>query len=328
MKKVFESQESYYPNHYPEANEFMEAIWNGFWTHKEFNWSSDLLQFHNKLKPIEQQVVIRSLLSISQIEVSVKSFWANLGTHLPQPIWADLGYTLASNEVIHAKAYSNLLVILGLEDEFKKVLAENGELKQRHMWLQRCVKTSGKVPTKEEFLTNLVRFTLFTENVSLFSQFYILSHLHRYKNYLSKVNQQIDYTLHEEKLHAATGIWIANLIYEQYPEMFEDGRIADHLSRFIEYPMKSDKRLIKWILEDYHNDNLTPEIVYAYICKRMEDAIDQLHIPLKVNLDYDRSLLEKTSFMNDDSEGLAIVDFFHKRPTGYTKNIDWSDLDF
>ena len=332
MKKLFETQESYYPNHYPEANEFMQAIWNGFWTHLEFDWNSDRLQFHNTLKPIEQQIVKRCLLAISQIEVSVKTFWADLGKHLPQPVFSDLGFVLAGNEVVHAKAYSNLLLILGLEGEFKTVLSENTDLKRRHKWLKEFTRKQFPLDDEEkqrkQFVYSLILFTLFTENTTLFSQFYILTHLHRYKNYLPKVNQQLDYTIKEEQLHTSVGIWLINTIHSQYPELFEDRDMMTKLNQFPANALRNDKKLISWILKDYENDNLTPDMVYSYICRRMEKAIEKLTIPLNVSLDYDRSLLPATEWMDTDSESMAMTDFFHKRPVGYTRQIDWSDLDF
>ena len=59
---------------------------------------------------------------ISQVEVAVKSYWANIGKLLPQPEIGDMGAVFGGIEVIHSRAYSEILSVLDLEDEFNKLL--------------------------------------------------------------------------------------------------------------------------------------------------------------------------------------------------------------
>ena len=105
--------------------------------------------------------------AIGQIEVAVKTFWAKLGENLPHPSLADLGYVMANVEVIHNNAYERLLQILGLEEVFE----ENLKLE----WIQGRVNYLRKYTHKfyknsqKQYLYALILFTLFVENVSLFS---------------------------------------------------------------------------------------------------------------------------------------------------------------
>ena len=46
---IFDEQISRKPNHYPWTEEFIESMHNGFWTHKEFSFKSDVQQFKVKL---------------------------------------------------------------------------------------------------------------------------------------------------------------------------------------------------------------------------------------------------------------------------------------
>ena len=71
-------------DHYPWTQEFIEAMHNGFWTDKEFSFSSDIQDFNVNLKENEREMIIRTLSAIGQIEVAVKKFWAKLGRH-PSP---------------------------------------------------------------------------------------------------------------------------------------------------------------------------------------------------------------------------------------------------
>ena len=46
---IFEEQISRKPDHYPWAQEFIEAMHTGFWTDKEFSFSSDIQDFNVNL---------------------------------------------------------------------------------------------------------------------------------------------------------------------------------------------------------------------------------------------------------------------------------------
>jgi ribonucleoside-diphosphate reductase beta chain len=119
---IFDEQISRKPNHYKWTDEFIEAMHNGFWTDKEFNFKSDIQQFKVNLNDQEREIIIRTLSAIGQIEIAVKTFWAKLGENLPHPSLTDLGYVMANVEVIHNNAYERLISVLGLEDVFEKNL--------------------------------------------------------------------------------------------------------------------------------------------------------------------------------------------------------------
>jgi ribonucleoside-diphosphate reductase beta chain len=117
---LFEGQVSRKPDHYPEAQKFIDSIWNGFWTPNEFNFRQDITDFKAKLTEEERGVVVRALSAIGQIEIAVKTFWSKLGTNLPHPSITDLGFVMANSEVIHNLAYEKLLIVLGLEEVFEQ----------------------------------------------------------------------------------------------------------------------------------------------------------------------------------------------------------------
>ena len=119
---IFVEQLSRKPNHYPWTEQFIESMHNGFWTDKEFSFTSDVQQFKTALTDQEREIIVRVLSAIGQIEVAVKSFWAKLGENLPHPALQDLGYVMANTEVIHNNAYERLLTVLDMEDIFEENL--------------------------------------------------------------------------------------------------------------------------------------------------------------------------------------------------------------
>lgn len=194
---IFDEQISRKPNLYPWTNDFIEAIQNGFWTHREFSFGSDVHNFKVDLTEQEREMVTRTLSAIGQIEIAVKTFWAKLGDNLPHPSLSDMGMVFSANEVVHNHAYFFLLERLDLDSVFE----ENLKLE----WIQGRVnylrKYTKKVydDDKKQYLYALILFTLFVENVSLFSQFYVINWLNRNKNVLKDTQQQINYTKKEEE---------------------------------------------------------------------------------------------------------------------------------
>jgi ribonucleoside-diphosphate reductase beta chain len=167
---IFDEQIARKPNNYPWTEEFINTMHNGFWTDKEFNFQSDVQDFKVNMTDKERDMVTRSLSAIAQIEVAVKTFWAKLGENLPHPSLTDLGYVMANVEVIHNNAYERLLNVLEMENIFE----ENMKLdiiQNRVKYLRKYNHKYYK-DFKKQYVYALILFTLYVENVSLFSQFY------------------------------------------------------------------------------------------------------------------------------------------------------------
>ena len=210
---IFEEQITRKPDNYPWTEEYISAMHNGFWTDKEFNFQSDIQDFKVNLNDQEREMVKRSLSAIGQIEVAVKTFWANLGQNLPHPSLTDLGFVMANVEVIHNNAYERLLKVLDLEDVFEENMSLDiiqNRIKYLRKYLKKCYKDD-----KKQYLYSLILFTLYVENVSLFAQFYTINYFNRFRNYLKDTAQQVAYTSREEMLHALVGIKLVNVIREE-----------------------------------------------------------------------------------------------------------------
>lgn len=194
---LFEEQIARKPNKYPWTEKFIEVTQAGFWTHREFSFQSDIQDFKVNLTDQEKQVIIRSLSVIGQVEIAVKMFWGNIGKSLPHPSLIDLGFVLANTEVIHGNAYERLLEVLGIEDSFDEILNLK-IIKNRVSYLKKHL-DHYSFNDRQQFIYSLILFTLFIENLSLFSQFYTISWFNKNKNLLKDTNKQIEYTAREEQ---------------------------------------------------------------------------------------------------------------------------------
>ncbi|TDW20509.1 ribonucleoside-diphosphate reductase beta chain [Rhizobium azibense] len=326
---LFEPQVERLPDHYPWAQSFIEAMQEGFWTAKKFTFDRDATDYELHMTDAERQVVSRCLAAIAQIEVAVKKFWARLGDHLPHPSITDLGITMGYIEVIHNNAYEKLLKKLGLSHVFK----ENMSVPALAGRVGYLTKHNDKVygDDKKQYIYSLILFTLFVENVSLFSQFFIILHLNRFHKLLSDAAQQVKYTRNEELLHAQAGTKIINTLRQEYPELFDDELERRVVSEARE-ALKAEEALIDWMVGDYSRSGfeqgkeypLNAEILKHYVAERLNSSL--VDIGFKAQFAVPVTLPEDTFWMISGQLAPAKVDFFDTEPTSY-QQADQPDED-
>lgn len=319
---IFDEQISRKPNKYPWTEQFIEAMHNGFWTDKEFSFKSDLHQFKTQLTDQEREIIVRTLSAIGQIEVAVKTFWSKLGDNLPHPSLSDLGFVMANVEVIHNNAYERLLDVLGLNDVFEENLKLDwiqGRVKYLKKYTHRFYKDS-----KKQYLYALILFTLFVENVSLFSQFYIINWFARYKNVLKDTDQQVRYTRNEELIHGLVGVKLINTIREELPELF-DQELEEKIYQEAEQAFISESKIVDWMINGIDEKGLTAPILKEFIKNRINESLVQ--IGFKKIFEIDEDLLEETSWFDEELLGSNATDFFHSKPVEYAKKSQNYDED-
>ena len=321
---IFEEQLSRKPNLYPWTEKFIEAMHNGFWTDKEFSFKSDVQQYKTELTQQERDIIARTLSAVGQIEVAVKTFWAKLGENLPHPALQDLGYVMANTEVIHNNAYERLLSVLDMEDIFEQNLKLDfieGRVKYLRKYTHKFYKDS-----KKQYLYALILFTLFVENVSLFSQFYVINWFARYKNVLKDTDQQVKYTRNEENLHALVGMKIINTIRDEHPELFDE-ELEERIAQEALCAYKAEGKIVDWMINGIQKDNLSAPIVKEFIKNRINSSLEQ--IGFKTVFSIDNRLIEPTMWFAEELLGNNMTDFFHSRPVEYSKknqSFDEADI--
>jgi ribonucleoside-diphosphate reductase beta chain len=294
----------------------------GFWTDKEFSFSSDIQDFNVNLDDTEKEIIVRTLSAIGQIEVAVKKFWSKLGDNLPHPSLTDLGYVMANTEVIHNNAYERLLTVLGLEEVFEENLKLDfieGRVKYLRKYNHKFYKDS-----KKQYVYALTLFTLFVENVSLFSQFYIINWFNRNKNVLKDTGQQVKYTRNEENIHALAGIKIINTIRSQYPDLFDD-ELEQRILSEAQAAFIAESNIIDWMINGFDEKGLNAGILKEFIKNRINDSLEK--IGFHSAFDVDTSLLKDTMWFEEELIGNNATDFFHSRPVEYSKNSQTFNAD-
>ncbi len=228
---IFEKRVSLKPYEYPQLYEYVPAIRHSYWIHTEFNFTSDIQDFKSRLDGTEKSAIKNTMLAISQIEVAVKSFWGDLYQRMPKPEIGAVGSTFAESEVRHADAYSHLLEILGLNNEFK-ALKKKPVIMKRVQYLETALKNS-KSDDNKEYAEAVLLFSLFIEHVSLFSQFLIIMAFNKHKNMLKGISNVVEATSKEEQIHGDFGIDLIKILRDEHPEWFTD-RIPRNYSRDVQ----------------------------------------------------------------------------------------------
>ena len=309
---------------YPELYEYVSAIRHSYWIHSEFNFTSDIQDFKAKLSDRERSVIKNTMLAISQIEVSVKSFWGDIYHKIPKPEVGSVGATFGESEVRHADAYSHLLEILGLNKEFKE-LKKKPVIMRRVQYLENAL-TSSKSENLQEYSDALLLFSLFIEHVSLFSQFLIIMAFNKHRNLLKGVSNVVEATSKEEQIHGDFGIDLIKIIQKENPSWFDEN-YANRVKDMCLQAYKSESEIIDWIYEEGDLDFIPMQQVKEFIKDRFNRSLKSIGVD-KI-FETDEALLKDTEWFNDEIIGTKHGDFFVKRSINYskrTKSITADDL--
>ena len=193
---IFDKRVAFKPFEYPELMEYKNAINHSFWLISEWNFLGDTHDFHVRLNDVERSIITNAMLAISQIEISVKRFWTRLGERFPKAEFEQVGVTFGESEVRHADAYSHLLQLLGLNEEYDQLL-QNPVIQGRIDYLTKYLKGAAD-NSNENYTLTLTLFSIFIENVSLFSQFLIIKSFNKYNNVLKDIDNVVQATQKEE----------------------------------------------------------------------------------------------------------------------------------
>jgi ribonucleoside-diphosphate reductase beta chain len=311
-RSAFKKRTNLKPYEYPDLLEYVNAIRHSYWIHTEFNYSSDIQDLKVNLSKEEAGIVNRAMLAISQIEVQVKTFWAKVGDRLPKPEIQSVGATFAESEVRHADAYSNLLELMGLNDEFKKILTIPA-VQKRIEYLDQAIQYQVE---DKDYFKNIILFSMFVENVSLFSQFLIMMSFNKHKNVLKGISNAVEATSKEEDIHARFGFDLVNIIKKENPRWFNQ-EVVNNLKQITIKANEAESEIVDWIYGEHDLEFLPKALVKEFIKDRFNQSMRA--IGLEEAFQVDKDMIKETAWFTEEMLGTKNVDFFMKRSTAYSK---------
>jgi len=313
-KNIFMPRVNILPYEYPSLLAYKDAIRHSYWIDTEFNFTTDIDDFKTKISDDEREVIKRSMLAIAQIEVNVKTFWADLYKRMPITEIGDVGMTFAESEVRHKDAYARLLRILGLEEEFMHVV-EIPAIKDRITYLSKYLDGTRSKDNKM-YTKSVLLFSLFIEHVSLFSQFLIMMSFNKEKNLFKGISNVVEATSKEEEIHGNFGSELINIIKEENPEWFDE-----EFEQLIDSACKkayiAECKILDWIFEKGELSFLTKDTIKSFIQNRFNNSLAR--IGMKPVFEVDFSEIEKTLWFDVEILSTKEGDFFYKKQIDYNK---------
>jgi ribonucleoside-diphosphate reductase beta chain len=313
---IFDKRVAFKPFEYPDILEYKNAINHSYWLVSEWNFTSDIHDFHVKLNKVQQSAIKNAMLAISQIEVSVKKFWTKLGDRFPKAEFEQVGVTFGESEVRHSDAYSHLLQVLGLNDDFNDLL-ENEWIQGRVDYLQKYLKGASD-NSNEAYTLTLTLFSIFIENVSLFSQFLVIKSFNKHMNALKDIDNVVQATQKEEVIHALFGMYVIKQIQKEFPEWFNDDFYAK-LYRACKKAFDAECRIIDWIFEAGELEFLPKDVVVEFVKNRFNDSLTMIGGTKVFDVDVEK--LKSVKWFEDEIYAEVNTDFFHKKPVTYSKKV-------
>ena len=314
QNNIFEKRINLKPYEYPELLEYVDAIRHSYWIHTEFNFTSDIQDFKTLLSVSEREAVKRTMLAISQIEVSVKTFWGNLYSKMPKPEIGSVGATFSESEVRHHDAYSHLLEILGLNEEFEN-LKNNPVIMNRVRYLESALKNSSS-DENQEYAESILLFALFIEHVSLFSQFLIIMSFNKHRNLLKGISNVVEATSKEEQIHGNFGTDLILIIKKENPQWFDDNQ-QQSVNTLCKQAFKAESEIIDWIFAEGELDYVPKQQIKEFIKNRFNQSLKS--IGMEAVFEVNETILEETYWFDDEIIGTKHGDFFVKRSINYNK---------
>ena len=313
-KNIFMPRENIMPYDYPSLLDYKDAIRHSYWIDTEYNFTTDIDDFKTKVTNEEREVIKRTMLAIAQIEVNVKTFWADLYKRMPITEIGDVGMTFAESEVRHKDAYARLLRILGLEEEFKTVI-EIPAIKGRISYLKKYLDGSRSKDNKM-YTKSVLLFSLFIEHVSLFSQFLIMMSFNKEKNLFKGISNVVEATSKEEDIHGNFGAELINIIKEENPEWFDE-EFNELIYSACRKAYRAECKILDWIFEKGELEFLPKQTIYHFIKNRFNNSLAK--IGMDPIFEVDTNLLASTKWFEVEITATKEGDFFYKKQIDYNK---------
>jgi ribonucleoside-diphosphate reductase beta chain len=321
---IFDKRINIMPYEYPELLKYKDAIRHSYWIDTEYNFTTDISDYYVKTTDVEKDVIKKTMLAIAQIEVNVKTFWADMYKHMPIPEIGDVGMTFAESEVRHKDAYAKLLTILGLQKEFETVV-EIPAIKNRIKYLEKYL-SGARSGDNKMYTKSVLLFSLFIEHVSLFSQFLIMMSFNKDKNLFKGISNVVESTSKEEDIHGNFGAEIINIIQSEFPEWF-DKEFEDLIYSACKKAYTAECEILDWIFEKGELDFISKAQIKEFIKNRFNNSLNKIN--LKNAFETNIELLEPTLWFDVEISSTKEGDFFYKKSIDYnkkSKSITENDL--
>jgi ribonucleoside-diphosphate reductase beta chain len=204
-------------------------------------------------------------------------------------------------------------------------LLEVPAIRRRIKYLEKTISNS-KTVENQDYFESVVLFSMFVENVSLFSQFLVIMSFNKYKNVLKGISNAVEATSKEENIHAGFGFDLVNIIKKENPSWWSEELVED-LIQATKDAYEAEEEIVDWIFEMGDLTFLSKAQTLEFIKHRFNTSLNSIGIDNIFEIN--QPLLETTEWFDDEILTTKHTDFFNKRSINYSKkskSITMNDL--
>ncbi len=310
------------PMKYPVFYEMFKNGIKNTWTVDEVDFSTDLVDLHQKMTPAEKHLISRLVAFFATGDSIVgNNLVLNLYKHINSPEARLYLSRQLFEEAIHVQFYLTLLdTYIPNPDERAKAFAAIDNIPSIQKKAQFCFKwidsineldTLNTVEDRRKFLMNLICFASCIEGLFFFAAFAYVYFL-RSKGLLAGLATGTNWVFRDESMHIAFANEVINTVRKEEPELFNE-QMNEMIIQMMEDAIDCEMAFAKDIL-DHGVAGLSLKDMRQYLEFVADQRLEALHIAPRYNVKNPFPFME----LQDMQE---LANFFERRVSAYQMGV-------
>jgi ribonucleoside-diphosphate reductase beta chain len=311
----------YKPFTYPWAYEFWKRQNKIHWLSAEAQMAEDVKDWHSKLTDDDKQLVTQIFRFFVQADIEVADAYSE--HYIPRFKHIEVQMMLriySATECNHIDSYAYLIDTVGLpEIEYSRFM-DYKEMRDKNDFAY-----SQKSDTLHDLIKTMAIFSSFTEGLQLYASFCILLNFPRF-NKMKGMGQIVSWVARDEALHCEGVLKLLLTLIEENQEVWTD-KLKEEIVEACKVVIANEDAFIELAFKDLTIEGITVKDVKDYIRYVANRRLQQLGLE-PIYLD---NFENPVKWMDDQLNGVELVNFFEQKPTEYSKGAltgAWDDSAF
>ncbi len=310
------------PMKYPVFYEMYKNAIRNTWTVDEIDWSTDLVDLNQKLKPSEKHLIGRLVAFFATGDSIVSNnLVLNLYKHVNSPEARMYLSRQLYEEALHVQFYLTLLdTYIPDHEERHKAFAAVDNIPSIQQKAQFCfkwidsihsLKTLETLEDRRSFLMNLVCFSSCIEGLFFFAAFAYVYFL-RSKGLLAGLASGTNWVFRDESMHIDAALEVIKIARQEEPLLFSDS-MNSMIIKMMEEAVEAEMGFAKDIL-DAGVAGLSLKDMRQYLEFIVDQRLESLQIPAQFRVKNPFPFME----LQDMQE---LANFFERRVSAYQVGV-------
>lgn len=310
------------PMKYPSFYEMYKNGIKNTWTVEEVDFSTDLVDLHQKMNPAEKHLINRLVAFFATGDSIVSNnLVLNLYKHINSPEARMYLSRQLYEEALHVQFYLTLLDnYVPNPDERAKAFAAIDNIPSIHKKAEFCFKwidsineldSLNTIEDRRKFIMNLICFACCIEGLFFFAAFAYVYFL-RSKGLLAGLASGTNWVFRDESMHMAAAMEVIKIARQEEPNLFNE-QMNEMVTQMIEEAIECEMAFAEDMLEQ-GIAGLSLKDVRQYLEFVADQRLESLHIPARYHTKNPFSFME----LQDMQE---LANFFERRVSAYQTGV-------